>query len=69
MDILSGIDFPNLTFLGWTVTDKQWSAAVLVVIGIIAALGAIALARRARGLAIAAVVAGAVAVVWLWLRP
>lgn len=69
MDILSGIDFPNLTFLGWTVTDKQWSAAVLVVIGIIAALGTIALARRARGLAIAAVVAGAVAVVWLWLRP
>jgi hypothetical protein len=58
------LDPPDLTILGWTPTDDQWTAAVAVAIGAIAAVLLMAMWRRARKAVIAATLAVVLFVVW-----
>jgi hypothetical protein len=58
------IDFPDVTVLGWTPTDEQWTALLAVLAGAAAALLFMALWRKARRALIAAAITAAVVYVW-----
>jgi hypothetical protein len=61
------LDYPDLTLLGWTPTDDQWTAAVAVVIGAAGAGLVMILSRRARRAVLAGAVALAVCLAWWFL--
>jgi hypothetical protein len=58
------IDFPDVTVLGWTPSDQQWTALVAVVAGAAAAVLFLAVWRKARRAVLGALITGAVVFIW-----
>lgn len=65
--MLRDVDYPDVTLLGWTPTDDQWTAAAAVAIGALAAGLVMILWRRARRAVLAAALAIAVTLAWWFL--
>lgn len=59
-----GVDFPDLTILGWTPTHDQWVTATAVMVGAVIALLAMTLWRRTRKAVLVAVVTAALLALW-----
>jgi len=61
---LPAVDFPDVTVLGWTPTDQQWTAFVAVLVGAAAAVVFLSVMRKARKVVLGAVLTAVVVFVW-----
>ena len=57
-------DVPDVTILGWTPSDQQWTALLAVLAGVAAALLFLTLWRKARRALIGALITAAAVFVW-----
>jgi hypothetical protein len=61
---LLAVDFPDITVLGWTPTDQQWTAVIAVLAGAAAAVVFLTLWRKTRRAVLGAVVVAIAVFVW-----
>lgn len=58
------LDFPEISILGWTLTEQQWTAAVAVAAGALAAVVFLLLWRKARRALLGALIVAVAVFVW-----